>query len=308
MGDRSLEFLAAGGTAMAHLDLGDVEAAKVWLDRAAAIASEHPTPLRARRLESWRGIADAAAGDAPGMRRHLERAVELGARSGHPAARCESLARLALEASRLGAAREDAELLDVAELAARDAAELAEGLPGHPPWGAQADAALARVALARGHAEEAADHGRAAMASLQSAMHEDRELDVSVAVGDAFLAAGAPEWETLRPDLQLTLAMIGQRTVDEDVRVRWFRGPIGREMTRLVGAIEQVPAGNGRGPEDADTGLLRNLVQGKTNAEIAEELGIDEQAVTRKLGELYARLGASSRAEATALAFQQRVL
>jgi DNA-binding NarL/FixJ family response regulator len=49
-------------------------------------------------------------------------------------------------------------------------------------------------------------------------------------------------------------------------------------------------------------------VQGKTNREIAEELGVDETAVTRRLAELYARIGASSRAEATALAFRQNVL
>ncbi len=67
-GDRrpNLEFLAAGGTAMALLDLGDVDDARTWIDRAAAVATEHPSPLRARRLETWRGIADAAAGDAAG--------------------------------------------------------------------------------------------------------------------------------------------------------------------------------------------------------------------------------------------------
>src|SRR5439155_22147213 len=43
MGDRALEFLAAGGTAMAHVDLGETDDARPWLDRAAAIASEHPT-------------------------------------------------------------------------------------------------------------------------------------------------------------------------------------------------------------------------------------------------------------------------
>jgi tetratricopeptide (TPR) repeat protein len=308
MGDRSLEFLAAGGTAMAHVDLGEVDRAKPWIEKAAAVASEHPTPLRARRLETWRGIADGTAGDAAGMRRHLERAVQLAAESGQAAARCEALARLALESSRLGAEREDDELLDVAERSAKEAAELASGLPGHPPWGAQADAAVARVALARGRNEEAAEHARSAMAALQSAMHEDRDLDIVLPVANALQVTGAPEWEGLRPFLQLTLAMIAQRTVDEDVRVRWFRGPIGREMTRMAGPIEHVPSENGIEPEGADTGLLKNLVQGKTNREIAEELGIDEQAVMRRLGELYARIGASSRAEATALAFRQRVL
>jgi tetratricopeptide (TPR) repeat protein/DNA-binding CsgD family transcriptional regulator len=315
MGDRSLEFLAAGGTAMSHLDMGEVEQAEPWLDRAAAIASEHPTPLRARRLETWRGLARSTAGDAAGMRQHLEQAVQLASGSGLPAVKCEATARLALQAARLGVELEDDELLELAERSAAEAAELAAGLPGHPPWGAEADAALAQVELSRGRTEEAADHARAAMASLQSGMHEDRYLDVVVPVANALMASGAPEWEAMRSQLRLTLAMIAQRTIDEDVRVRWFRGPTGREMTRLAGPIEKasvVADGNGHaegdGAEDQDAQLLRSLVQGETNREIAEEIGIDEQAVTRRLGELFARIGASSRAEATALAFRQRVL
>src|SRR5439155_24265139 len=47
MGDRALEFLAAGGTAMAYLDLGEVKPATAWIEKAAVVASDHPTPLRA---------------------------------------------------------------------------------------------------------------------------------------------------------------------------------------------------------------------------------------------------------------------
>jgi hypothetical protein len=188
MGDRSLEFLAAGGTAMSHLDMGEVDQAKPWLDRAAAIASEHPTPLRARRLASWRGLARSTAGDAAGMREHLERAVQLASESGLPAVKCEALARLALEASRLGAELGDDDLLQLAERSAGEAGGLAAELPGHPPWAAQAEAALAQVELARGRTEEAADHARAAMASLESGMHEDRNLDVVVPVAYALMA------------------------------------------------------------------------------------------------------------------------
>jgi DNA-binding NarL/FixJ family response regulator len=139
-------------------------------------------------------------------------------------------------------------------------------------------------------------------------MHEDHLLDVVIAVANAFVEAEAPEWETLRPSMQLTLAMVAQRTVDEGVRVRWFRSPIGREMTRLAGPIEEVPASGGEASADGDTKLLQRLVQGKTNREIADELGVDEQTVARRLGELFARVGVSSRAEATALAFRERVL
>jgi DNA-binding CsgD family transcriptional regulator len=309
IGDRALEFLAAGGTAMAHLDVGDVQQANRWLERAAAIGSEHPTPLRARRLEQWRGIAHAMTGDADEMRRHLERATELGAETGLPAARCESLALLAVHAARLGASGPDEELLGAAERSAITALDLASSLSGHPPWPAQARAALATVALARGRIDEAADHARSALGLLQSALHEDAYLDVLLPATDVLVAADAPEAEQARAHLRLTLAMVVQRTLDEDVRVRWLRGPVGREVSRLAGPIAAEPA---EGPAEAEDGsddaLLQRLVQGKTNTEIASELGIDEDVLTRRLSELFARIGASSRAEATAFAFQQRVL
>ena len=49
-------------------------------------------------------------------------------------------------------------------------------------------------------------------------------------------------------------------------------------------------------------------MQGKTNREIAEELGTDEQTVGRRLAELFVQIGATSRAEATAFAFREGVL
>ncbi len=312
IGDKSLEFLSAGGTALALADIGEVEQAKVWLDRAAATAIESPTPLRARRLESWRGLAHARAGDAERMRHHLERASDLAAERGHPAARCEALAQLALAAARLGAEQEDDALLEVAERSARAAAELAPDLPGHPPWGAEADAALAQVAMARGDAETALGHVRAAGAALAAAKHEDLHLDIVVPVARVLVATDAPEWDQTCEWLQLSLAMIAQRTLDEDVRVKWFRGPVGRELSALAGPLDAISgsAGNGEGAEldAADTELLRCLIQGRTNREIAEELGLDETAVARKLGELFARIGTSSRAEATAFAFRERVV
>jgi DNA-binding NarL/FixJ family response regulator len=144
---------------------------------------------------------------------------------------------------------------------------------------------------------------------LQSALHEDAYLDVLLPATDVLVAADAPEAEQARAHLRLTLAMVVQRTLDEDVRVRWLRGPVGREVSRLAGPIAAEPA---EGPAEAEDGsddaLLQRLVQGKTNTEIASELGIDEDALTRRLSELFARIGASSRAEATAFAFQQRVL
>src|SRR6185503_14606286 len=113
LGDQAIEFLASAGVALAHLSFGDVPEAERWLSIAAAAAAS--APIRARQLELWRGMARAAAGDAEGMRRHLEQAVSLATQQGRPAARCEALARLGLEAARLGARSGDDELLDLSE-------------------------------------------------------------------------------------------------------------------------------------------------------------------------------------------------
>jgi DNA-binding CsgD family transcriptional regulator len=217
---------------------------------------------------------------------------------------------LGVEASRLGADRNDDELLSVAERAADEAAQLASGLSGHAPWGAQADAARGVVALARGAREDAAAFALAAGDALEQARHEDANLDVLLPAAQVMRDTGAPAWEAaVRPYLQLTLAMIVQRTMDEDVRVRWLRGPAGARMVELAGSIELVaPEGNGHDVRTDDDRLLASLVHGKTNREIAEELGIDETAVTRRLNELFATIGVSSRADATAFAFRERVL
>ena len=312
IGDRALEFLSAGGTALALADVGETDEAVAWLDRASATALESPTPLRARRLESWRGLVHARAGDAELMLRHLERAVELAAERDHPAARCEALAQLALAASRLGSERNDEELLRVAERAAQEAAGLTSDLPGHPLWAAEAHAALAEIALARGDTERALEHVGAAMGVFEAARTEDMHFDILRPVAKVLRATGAPQWDELCEWVQLSLAMVAQRTLDEDIRVKWFRGPVGREISALAGPIASTPDADGDGArsdlDESDTELLRCLIQGRTNAEIAEELRLDEKTVERRLGELFARIGTSSRAEATAFAFRERVV
>src|SRR5262245_16296217 len=77
LGDRSLEFATAVGLGLTALELGDLDRAGEWIDCAAEAASVAPTPLRARQLETARGLIRAAAGDTVGMRDHLERAVLL---------------------------------------------------------------------------------------------------------------------------------------------------------------------------------------------------------------------------------------
>ena len=101
LGDRSIEFLAAGGVAMGLVELGDLEGAERSIDLAAVAASVAPSRPRARQLETWKGMARAAALDAEGMRQHLEHVVAMATEGGLASARCEALARLALAAAGL---------------------------------------------------------------------------------------------------------------------------------------------------------------------------------------------------------------
>jgi DNA-binding NarL/FixJ family response regulator len=309
LGDKGFEFLSAGGTAMALLDLDDVEAAGTWLARAEAAATEAPTAYRIRQLELWRALWHAAAGETEEMRRRFDRAIELAAEQGQVAARCEALGRLALEAARLGETRGDDELLGAAEAAALEVRAMASQLPGHPPWPAMADAAMAMVELARGRVEQAAEAGRSASASLQAGMHEDVSLEIVLPAARAVVEGGTEEErEGVAGYLRLTMVLIAQRTVDPEIRARWFRSRLGAELALLAGPIAADGAGgDGAGPalDEREVALLAGLAGGRTDREIAEELGVGEAEVASRLAELYARLGTPSRAEATAYAFRE---
>jgi DNA-binding CsgD family transcriptional regulator/tetratricopeptide (TPR) repeat protein len=329
LGERAIEFLAAGGVAMSLLELGDVEGAERWIGMAAA-ASIAPSRPNALQLETWRGMARAGAGDVQGMRRHLERAVAMATEGGRASARCESLARLALEAARFvgrGASdgtpanergAPDPALTELVEQSAAQAKQLLAVLPGHAPWGAQADAALATLALMRGDVEGAAMAGGAAVDALQAGLHEDASLEFVIPAARALFAGAAPEVQAfVRGFLQSTLARIAQGTADEAIRVRWLTGPIGRELIELAGAIDapasEAAAGAEQGVasqaadlslDDSERRLLQLLTEGRTNAEIAAELDLADGDVAQRLARLFARLGTSSRAEATSLAFR----
>ena len=314
IGDRALEFAAAGGTAMAYLDLGEGAEAAKWIDRAAAVAAETPTPFRARQLEIWRGACAGVAGNTQSMRGHLERAVQLATEQGRPAARCEALALLAMEAARLGAEAKDPELLAVGEKAANETKAGIESLSGHPPWGAQADAALTRVALASGDLDGAVSSARSAMAAVEAGLQEDAHLEILLPVADALIQGGTEEEaQGIRTFLQVTLAMVAQRTSDEAIRARWLRGPVSAKLVELAGPLEGLAMQPGEAMaspalDETDLELLRRLVEGLTNKEIAARLDLEEEFVSRRFGEIFARMGASSRAQAKAFALLEQVV
>ena len=207
------------------------------------------------------------------------------------------------------------------ELVERSAAQVKEALPllpGHAPWGAQADAALATVALARGETVSAAMLGGAALQALDAAHHEDTSLEILIPAARAVLAGGPSEFQDfVRTYVRTTLSRIAQGTADESIRVRWLTGPLGRELVELAGPLDapgrdaagdsapgSLPVAPAIDLDDTQRRLLQLLTQGRTNAEIAAELDLAEDDVVKDLARLFAELGTSSRAEATSLAFR----
>ena len=231
-----------------------------------------------------------------------------------PAVRCEVLAALALASATLGSEQKDEELLALGERAATEAKGLLGLLPGHAPWGARADAALATVALAREEPERAVEAARSAVEALTAARHEDLDLEVLLPVTAAITAAGTDEERTsMLSYLQLQTAVIANRIVDEGIRTRWFRGPVGSALASLASdpdlpLTRHTQEGSVEGLDDMDAQMLKLVVEGLSNEEIADRLAVDTGEVARLLTSTYAKIGASSRADATAFAFQSRML
>ena len=76
--------------------------------------------------------------------------------------------------------------------------------------------------------------------------------------------------------------------------------PEAQAVRRLMAGPEALPAG--LTPREAE--VLRLVASGKTNRDIAVELVISEHTVGRHLQNLFAKLGVSSRAAATAYAYE----
>ncbi|HET7677903.1 MAG TPA: AAA family ATPase [Candidatus Limnocylindrales bacterium] len=302
--DRMLEWLAAGGLAMTHVALGEPEAAERWLERAREAADEEASPVRTVRLETWRALVRWAAGDAPGMSRHFDRALEAAGEGVSAATRCELIATIALRSALLGAQLGDGALLERSRRFAGEALPLARALRGQHPWEAQAEAALAQCALAEGSAAEAAEHAARALEAYQRVLHLlALDVEVFLVAFRALQGASSPELEAGRRMVRTALREFANWTVDESVRMRWLGAPVQGELARLLGV--EAPSGERPAPKglnEDDLRVLRLLVSGKGDGEVAHDLGLEAADLRGRMSEVFAKLGVASRAEATVVA------
>ena len=160
---------------------------------------------------------------------------------------------------------------------ARVAAEAAllRGEPGVEPW------QVAVEAFGFGHVyEEARSRLRLAEALL--------------AVGDR---AGAAEQGALAHETAVRLGAVPLRTAVE---------ALGRRGRLEIGGVRPVGIGAVLTPREAE--VLRLLAQGRTNRQVGAELYISEKTASVHVSNILAKLGASGRTEAVAIAAQRGLL
>ncbi len=165
--------------------------------------------------------------------------------------------------------------------------------------GQESEALAAVAAHARGAVALAQGDGQSALASLRRASEIWQQLEapyetarVRELVGLACRALGDEDTATLELEAS---------------RVTYEGLGAAPDLARL-GSLA------GSGPADADgltereVEVLRGLACGDTNKVIAAELVLSERTVDRHVSNLFAKLGVSSRAAATAYAYEHRLL
>jgi ATP/maltotriose-dependent transcriptional regulator MalT len=188
-------------------------------------------------------------------------------------------------------------MLAVGDLAAaRDTADELAGIAeryGTPALHAMAGHAHGAVLLAEGDA-------RAAVVELRGAWQVWRELEAPyeaararVLVGLGCRALGDEETATLELDAARSVfAQLGAAP----------------DLARLEALAHQEAAWKAHGLTARELQVLRLVAAGKTNHAIATDLVLAEKTVDRHVSNIYTKLGVSSRAAATAYAYQHRLL
>jgi ATP/maltotriose-dependent transcriptional regulator MalT len=255
-----------------HRVRGDFSAAEEAYGEASRRGREPQPGLALLRLAQ--GQSDAAATT---IRRVLTESAETGKRAGFLPAYVEIM----LAVDDLEAARD----------ACRELESIAEG------YETGSLGALAKHA--RGSTELAEGDARAALAPLRRAGEIWQRLEapyeaarVRELVGLACRALG--DEDTAALELEAARAVYTELGAAPDLAR--LGSLTGREPTEAHGLTER------------EVEVLRHLAAGETNKEIATALVVSERTIDRHVSNIFAKLGVSSRAAATAYAYEHRLL
>jgi DNA-binding NarL/FixJ family response regulator len=82
----------------------------------------------------------------------------------------------------------------------------------------------------------------------------------------------------------------------------------GPDVTRIEALTGRAPSRAGHGLTAREVEVLRMVAAGRTNRSIAGELFLSEKTVARHVSNIFAKLGLSSRAAATAFAYEHELV
>jgi DNA-binding NarL/FixJ family response regulator len=174
-----------------------------------------------------------------------------------------------------------------ARLAADELSSLGEQLGSPPMLAAMADEAIGDVLLAAGECRDALRHLRQAWTSWQAVDAPYESARSRVRIGLACRGLGDDDSASI--ELDAARQVFAQLGAVPDVA--WVDALCGR-----------LPAPGGLTAREVE--VLAAVATGSTNRMIAEDLVISEKTVARHISNIFTKLGVSSRAAATAYAYE----
>ena len=158
---------------------------------------------------------------------------------------------------------------------------------------------VAVTTQARGRVELAAGDARAACGSLRRALEQMQALDVPYEVAGTRLLLGAAYRSVENAD-----AAAASFAAAVEILERLGADAVGARATAERAGTPGLP--NGLTCREGE--VLRLVASGRTNKQMAAELGLSEKTIERHLSNIFTKIGVSTRAAATAFAFEHQVV
>jgi DNA-binding NarL/FixJ family response regulator len=231
-----------------------------------------------------------------------------------------------LESARLGAKERDPALLGAALETAGQVQALSATLAGQPVWPGFAAAAAAEALAANGDAAGALgiatqmlDYAARQVAGENGVAALLAYMDILLPIARVLAASeDHARADVGRSLLAQVVGLVAERTADPGVFERWLSVPEHAELAEIAGGVDAARAAVLAMPEtiiqqrlpvlpldltDDEAALMKLMMEGRSDFEIARELSLDEGEVARRLEDVFAKIGAPNRSVATLYAF-----
>ncbi len=174
------------------------------------------------------------------------------------------------------------------------------------------DRLLGLLSQTTGSLEQAADHFEDALAFSRKAGCRPELAWTCCDYADLLTPVGdGPSTSSGRTDVDRRTKAIALLEESLSIATELGMPPImarANERLELVQALPQVSPAYPDGLSEREVQVLRLIASGKTNSEIAEELVIAEGTARRHVANIYEKIGAANRAEATRYTLRERLV